>query len=235
MPKRAQEAPTMYRTAPAACRFVPRPGFKPILEVLEDRVAPTVEVTPHGGSIGISSPVLVNAQVATVFYGSAWTSNQSLYQDSQAMNEYFNFITKSSYMDLMRQYYETAFPAGRVSVGRGSWTGYDYTVAQPGNVVNDAQIHQMLISELGNGRLPVDPNNYYDLYFVFLPPGVTDEECLQNNWGPTIVPLTCPSVQTILSRLRMRLSSGPTPVIRLIRRTPSSGRRFTPRMRWRRR
>lgn len=155
-----------------------------ILERLEDRLAPSVEVTPHGGSLGIYSPVLVNAEVETVFYGgSTWTTNPLLYQNSQTMNQFFNFITKSPYMDLLSQYYENVFPVGNVPVEHGSWTGYDYTVAQPGNEVDDAQIHQMLINELGEGRLPVSRNNYYNLYFVYLPPGVSDYECNLNGWG----------------------------------------------------
>ncbi len=149
------------------------------LETLEYRIAPAVAVTYHEGFF---DPVLTHVQVETVFYGTAWNTNSALKQDSQTINQFFSFITNSAYMDLMKEYYETQPFVGNVSVGRGSWTGSDYTSANSPSVVNDGQIQGMLWSEIQNHQAP-SANAWQSLYFVFLPPGVTDADCQQHGWG----------------------------------------------------
>jgi hypothetical protein len=146
---------------------------------LECRRLLAVTVTYHQG---FDDPVLTHAEVETVYYGSEWSSNPSLVTDSQATDQFFNYLTHSSYMDLMSEYYEVLPFVGPVSVGRGSWTGHDYTPSDPPSVVNDSQIQAMLWSEISSGNARF-PNDWQSLYVIFLPLGVVDADCMQHGWG----------------------------------------------------
>jgi hypothetical protein len=155
---------------------------RPTLETLERRDLLTVPyVHPHGGM------VLTHVQVETVYLGSDWQNSAALQQDAQKLNQYLQYLTNSSYMDLLGEYYEDLPFVGRVYVGRGSYIGQDYTSdslprLSSGYVINDAHssdstqgpqgaIENDLAREILNKRVAW-PNDWETLYVVYLPPGV---------------------------------------------------------------
>jgi hypothetical protein len=148
----ARHAPVRRRRRrPRACR----------LEGLERRQLLT-GVTYQGG------PLINNAAVETVFLGQAWTSDPSLSQNAAQLNQFFSYLTGSSYMDLLAQY-GTA-QAG--PIGHGSFVGQ---VNIPQNVwrrttVSDTTIQNVLDSEIGSGAIAAPSGN--SLLFVFTPPNI---------------------------------------------------------------
>jgi hypothetical protein len=124
-----------------------------IVEQLEDRAVPSI--TYHGG------PVLAHVEAEGVYYGSYWGQGAGAQQGSD-LNTYLQFITNSSYMDMLSEY----------GVGRG--TLVDNGIADPGisagQTVDDSQIRQMLLTNIGQGFLQAPDANR--LYIVFTPPNV---------------------------------------------------------------
>jgi hypothetical protein len=112
-------------------------------------------VTYHGG------PLLRNVEVETLYYGQAWSSDQSLQQQARALDTYLAFITGSSYMDILAQY----------GVGHGTFQDHDFNPSNPPQwgTVDDSQIEQMLAGEIEQGHLRAPDGNR--LYVVFAPPG----------------------------------------------------------------
>lgn len=134
-------------------------------ESLEDRRVFNVDY--FGG------PVISNVQVETVFYGHDWYSNPALHQTGSELNQYFNFLTNSSYMDLLHQY-STPFQ----SIGHGSWVGgelVDRNASPLGSLyVDDSEIQQMLESVVYHRQVPGPNGNL--VYMVYTDPNteVTD-------------------------------------------------------------
>ncbi|HWB12432.1 MAG TPA: DUF4214 domain-containing protein [Pirellulales bacterium] len=131
------------------------------LEGLERRQLLT-GVTYQGG------PVINNAAVETVFLGQAWTTDSSLAQNAAQLDQFFSYLTGSSYMDLLAQY-GTA-QAG--PIGHGSFVGQ---VDIPQDVwrratVSDGTIQNVLDSDISSGAIAA-PNGD-SLLFVFTPPNV---------------------------------------------------------------
>ena len=68
-------------------------------ERLEPRaMLSTGGVTYQGG------PLINNVAVETVFLGQAWANNSQLVQNANDLNQFFNYVTNSSYMDLLHEY-----------------------------------------------------------------------------------------------------------------------------------
>jgi hypothetical protein len=119
-------------------------------------------VTYQGG------PLINNAAVETVFLGQAWTTDPALAQNATQLDQFFSYLTSSSYMDVLTQY-GTA-EAG--PIGHGSF------VAQtniPQNVwrvatVSDNTIQNVLDSEISAGAIAQPDGN--SLLFVFTPPNI---------------------------------------------------------------
>lgn len=129
------------------------------VECLEERKV--FSVGYHGGA------VISNVAVETLYYGQAWSQNASLEQTANQLNQYFSYLTNSSYMDMLGEY-----STSRQAVGRGQWTGSVDNPSNPpgGNLVSDNQIQQMIASELASGALP--PNSANQLIVVFTAPNV---------------------------------------------------------------
>jgi hypothetical protein len=107
-------------------------------------------------------PLLQHVQIETVFYGQDWYNNQSLYQNAVQLDNYFNDITQSSYMDLLNEY----------GVGRGSFQDGLIELSNParGNVVDDTEIQNLLDVRIRQGQY--DQPNPNRLYVVYTEPNV---------------------------------------------------------------
>jgi hypothetical protein len=135
-PKRSNETGTVAFGAPAAA---------------------TPEMTYRGG------PILKSVQVFTVFWGSAWQSQQS--QLAQELNKFFDYIVKSPLVDQLKEYDK--------SIAHGAHVG-TVTIAKPDphKHLSDAALRHTLQQEISTNPAfpPPSPNT---LYFIFLPPGVS--------------------------------------------------------------
>ncbi len=132
-------------------------------EFLEPRTLLSVGgVTYQGG------PLINNVAVEPVFLGQAWASDPQLVQTANRLNQFFGFLTNSSYMDLLHEYGTPQ--AG--PIGHGSLAA-SLTIAQNfwrRGAIDDRQIQAVLNQEIaGGGIAPPDSNR---LLFVFTPPNV---------------------------------------------------------------
>ncbi|HEX7251531.1 MAG TPA: hypothetical protein VF376_01535 [Thermoanaerobaculia bacterium] len=118
------------------------------------------ELTYRGG------PLLTSVEVATIFWGSAWTSSQA--PVVKQVNDFFDSILSSALLDQLSEYSVAGKP-----IGRGRRTA-SVTIGSPGPSasVTDAAIRVFLQHQLATnaGVPPAGPNS---LYFLFLPSGVT--------------------------------------------------------------
>ena len=87
-------------------------------ERLESRRLLSVTATFHGDAL--SGAVLQHVQVESVFIGSQWQTDPNLAQDGTTLNNFLKFITNSSYMGLMSEYYEVLPFVGNAYVGSGA-------------------------------------------------------------------------------------------------------------------
>jgi hypothetical protein len=141
---------------------VPR-SAPPVVEQLEDRRL--LSVTYHGG------PILAHVEIETVYYGSAWSSDPQLRQQSQQLDTFYSSITNSPYMDLLKQY----------GAGRGQFLDHDFPpYGPPSDHVNENEIRDMLKREITSGRLRRPNANR--LYFILLPPNVRADYDAANSY-----------------------------------------------------
>lgn len=121
-----------------------------------------------GGVTYQGGPLINNVAVESVFLGQAWANDGQLAQTANGLNQFFGFLTNSSYMDLLHEY-GTA-QAG--PIGHGSLAG-SVTIAQDfwrRGAIDDRQIQNVLNQEIAAGAIaPPDSNR---LLFVFTPPNV---------------------------------------------------------------
>ncbi len=149
----------LFRSSP---RPAPRPATRLGLETLEERWVPA-GVTYSGG------PLIANAAVETVYYGSQWNTS-AMSATRSGLDGFFGYITNSPYLDQLREYSVPGY-----TVGRGSFTGE--AVLGPtqalanGSTVTDAQVEQALKDNFGKS-LPQPSAN--QIYFVYTPPNVKD-------------------------------------------------------------
>ncbi len=123
---------------------------------------PAAQLTYHGG------PLLTNVQVVLVFWGATWTQSAQSPLIHQ-LNQFFDFILTSAYINLLAEY-----SAPGQAVGHGSRIG-TFTIAdsEPGGGmgrVTDAEIQQSLKNWIANGTISPTSNN--TLYFVYLAPNI---------------------------------------------------------------
>jgi hypothetical protein len=130
-----------------------RRRFRPELERLEGRNLPSISY--HGG------PVLPNVEVEAVFLGSDWNSPALSFQVAE-VSGFLNFITNSSYMDMLTR-------AG-YGVGRGGFSGAMIDPLPLSGVVSDDTIRAELQRLVNAGSIPPPDGNR--LYFVYVEPGV---------------------------------------------------------------
>ena len=156
----ADDAPTSAVPERDAVRIVPLAVPGDLLRPLAT-AAPTAQarMTYRGG------PLLTSVEVFVVYWGVAWAS-QPLADTASRVDSFFDTILVGEVMDQLSEY----GVAGQ-QIGRGRRVGRAVVTApDPGPVVTDAALQQMLRDQLGtNSSFPtVDRNS---LLFVYLPPG----------------------------------------------------------------
>jgi hypothetical protein len=141
----------------------PARSIRPTLEVLEDRLVPTV--TAHYGV------VLPHVEVQALYLGSDWVNNPTLYAQTGSLEGYLGYLVNSPYMDMLTN-------AG-YGVGRGSATAgqIDPVGLAANSVVPDSYIQQELQYDINRGVLARPDSNR--LYVVF----VQDNVLLQTSLG----------------------------------------------------
>lgn len=121
-----------------------------------------------GGMTYQGGPLINNVAVETVFLGQAWATNSQLVQTANELNQFFGFVTNSSFMDLLHEY--STPQAGQI--GRGTLAG-SVTISQdfwPRGTIDDREIENVLNQQIAAGAIaPPDSNR---LLFVFTPPNV---------------------------------------------------------------
>jgi hypothetical protein len=141
-------------------RVVPMRGGGPLIGAPRAEAPPTPRLTYRDG------PLLTSVEVVTVFWGPAW--NQTASQaTAQSLNEFFQFVVSSPYLDQLDEYSTT-----KQKIGRGRFAGTaKLTDTAPGASVMDGAIQEMLQGAVARKSLPAPTAN--TLYFTFLPSGVT--------------------------------------------------------------
>src|SRR5258708_15797260 len=134
------------------------------LRIVPLHTAPRIVSATHPVLTYRNGPLLTNAEVFTLFWGSAWQAAANS-PFMTHMNDFFDFVLTSKLLDQLAEYNVPG-----KSIGHGKRTGTTVlTSSEPGKTVTDAGIQKMLPSEITAGTLPGKTAN--SLYFVFLPPG----------------------------------------------------------------
>jgi hypothetical protein len=127
--------------------------------------APSGNVEYHGGS------VLRAVQVVPIYWGAFWSSGPGA-QLAARLDDFFDVILVSSFMDLLAEYNTPA-----MTIGSGSrLPSVHVSATEPGTVrggvrqIIDGQIQQALQGWLADGTIP--PTTPNTLYFIYLPPNV---------------------------------------------------------------
>jgi len=109
-------------------------------------------------------PLLSAVEVISAFWGAEWQGADAILR--RQVNDFFTFVLTSTLMEQLSEYSIPGTP-----IGPGSLAG-TATIAdqQPGSMVTDAQIHDLIQSRIADGTLPATTAN--SLYFIYLPPGV---------------------------------------------------------------
>jgi len=101
-----------------------------------------------------------------MYYGSQWRADPVLQNQAEMLNTYFQYLTNSPYMDILRQY---SVP-GYAGIGHGSWVGQDFINTPLGRSLDDGAIQDMIATEID--IIPnIPPTTANTLYVVFTPPG----------------------------------------------------------------
>jgi hypothetical protein len=113
-------------------------------------------VTYHGG------PLLQHVQVESVYYGTPWTTDPNLQQQTSQVDGFLSYFTGSPYMSVLQQY----------NVSPGTFSGHDVVAQDPpgGQTIDDSQIRTALDSEIAAKKVPAPTAD--QLYVFFTAPGV---------------------------------------------------------------
>ena len=114
------------------------------------------QLTYHGG------PLLANAEVTTIFWGTAWDTDPLLGQ----LDSFFDFIVGSSLIDQLAEYNAPGF-----TIGHGKHVASVQITTDPPATIDDSQIQTELGNLVSSGA--VGPANANSVFFFFMPSGVT--------------------------------------------------------------
>jgi hypothetical protein len=129
----------------------------------------TARLSYHDG------PLISAAQLQAIFWGPTWQQAPHSTLIGR-MNEFFQFILRSSFMDVLAQYSVPGRP-----IGHGQYLGA-VTVTTPalGDSVSDEQIRQALQGWIQDHTVAQPTAN--TLYFIYLPPGVVSTMDGGSSW-----------------------------------------------------
>lgn len=166
------------------------PGKTPYNKVSSGRREPVVVMNRAAAAIQhqlVFNPgghVLGAVEVIPIYWGHFWTNGTGLQLTGQ-VNNFFDFILSSPFMDLLSEY---STPTIRIGHGHRrpslTFTDKEPGVMTPnGREVSDNQLQQQLTDLIATGRVPA--RNANTLYFLFLPKDVvstddTDRSCTFN-------------------------------------------------------
>ena len=122
--------------------------------------APTPSLANHGG------PLLGAVEVVPIYWGAAWSDPENAALASR-LDDFFDFILTSEYMDLLAEYGTDTSPIGH---GRRTASAR-VTSSEPASTVTDAAVQTTLQGFVADGTVPAPTAE--TLFFVYLPPGVT--------------------------------------------------------------
>jgi hypothetical protein len=122
----------------------------------------------------LSVPDIQHVQVVTIYYGSQWATDTTLRDQATMLNTYFRYLTRSTYIDLLRPY---SVPAR--AIGPGSWLTQDVVNVVVGGTLTIGAIENRLLADLAHHRIPPPTRN--TLYFIFTPPGTKVEYTFYDN------------------------------------------------------
>ena len=123
-------------------------------------VTTTAHLTYRGG------PLLQNAEVFTIFWGTTWGATPSATATMEKLNRFFADILASPVVDQLAEYNVPG-----QTIGHGSLIGTRaIPAASPAKVVTDSMLQSELGKWLKAGLVPKQTKN--SLYFVYLEPGV---------------------------------------------------------------
>lgn len=133
-----------------------------IVPLRTEAVAPvgTPQLTYGGG------PILAAVQVFVFFWGDVW-SQPPLATAVDQINAFFDFVLTSALMDQLAEY-----NIPNAAIGHGSRTGTIVLTTAPPPTVSDADIQQLIQTEISSDPAVPQPTSS-TLHYVFLPPGVT--------------------------------------------------------------
>jgi hypothetical protein len=127
-------------------------------------------------------PVISNAHVVQVLYGSGSYNAQVAGTSSPTMGNFYGDIlgSNSGYITLLSQYSTPASGGTNQTIGNGTFDGLFQIVpsaANNGSTIDDTQIQGELLSQISGGHLPAPifdaAGNVNTLYMIFFPPGKT--------------------------------------------------------------
>ena len=131
------------------------------IELIGEKAAPAAapNLTYRNG------PLIQNAEVFTIFWGSGWEKAPASNLISQ-LNDFFGYILKSPLIDQLDEY---SVPGQ--TIGHGSFTGtISITTPAPRRSVTDTAIQHMLQHLIAtNTSVPQPSPN--TLYFIYVQPG----------------------------------------------------------------
>jgi hypothetical protein len=119
-------------------------------------------VAPHLTYRG--GPLLSAAAVVTAFWGDDWLAGEAPMLTQ--VNDFFLYVLNSEVIDQLSEY---SVPGKAIGHGSLAATAV-ITDQKPGASVTDAEIQDLIRSQIRGGTLPATTPN--SLYFVYLPPGV---------------------------------------------------------------
>src|ERR1041385_1283653 len=129
-------------------------------ELVKRAAAPAAQLVYNNG------PLITQAQVFTIFWGSAWKQAPLAGMIAQ-VNGFFDYILTSALVDQLSEY-----NVAQYRIGHGKRIGsVTLTTPDTSKTVDDSAIQQMIQQQISAGMIPKSNANL--IYFVFLPSGVT--------------------------------------------------------------
>ena len=143
--------------------------------------APVGRAAPAGAHLSyFGGPVISNAHVVQVLYGSGSFLTQLTVTTTPSMASFFGDIlgTNSGYINLLTQYNTPATGGTNQTIGNGAFDGLFQIVpsaANNGSTIDDTQIQSELLAQISAGHLPAPlldaAGNVNTLYMIYFPPG----------------------------------------------------------------
>ena len=124
---------------------------------------PNAQLTWYGGSI------IQNVTVFSIFWGNGWSTDSSMQNLMNQINQFFDDILVSPLIDQLSEYNVS----GQYSIGHGNLAGTTLITdgaPTPGSIIDDAAIQTTLKSWINRSQVPAPTHDL--LYFIYFDNGV---------------------------------------------------------------